>query len=300
MYTCKVGVVGIPGKWSTEVLADELETITGYRCVIDMREVLIATDMQLMHRGQHLRDLDAVIIKKLSEVYSPHTVELAHMLQCLEKQGVRTFSPAKAIGGMVSRAACTQQLLAGHIPMPDTVMTTSINQAIASVKAFGEAVFKPLFSTKARGMVLLNANMPMHELQAAIEQFNQHNPLMYIQRKVELNGQDLGLVFLNGQYLGAYARVGAKAAWNTTIHAGGHYAPASPSAEMIDIATRAQALFGLSFTTVDVAETPDGPVVFEVSAFGGFKGAKEGAGINAAKLYAEYVASTVSAAKKGQ
>ncbi|MBF0257085.1 MAG: ATP-grasp family protein, partial [Gammaproteobacteria bacterium] len=42
------------------------------------------------------------------------------------------------------------------------------------------------------------------------------------------------------------------------------------------------------FTTVDVAETAAGLVVFEVSAFGGFRGAKEGLGINAAAAYAEY------------
>ena len=58
---------------------------------------------------------------------------------------------------------------------------------------------------------------------------------------------------------------------------------------MIDIAQRAQEPFGLDFTTVDLAETENGPVVFEVSAFGGFRGALEGAGIDAATAYAEYV-----------
>ena len=45
----------------------------------------------------------------------------------------------------------------------------------------------------------------------------------------------------------------------------------------------------MDFTTVDVAETPDGPIVFEVSAFGGFRGALEGAGIDAAGSYTDYV-----------
>ena len=45
----------------------------------------------------------------------------------------------------------------------------------------------------------------------------------------------------------------------------------------------------MDFTTVDVAETRDGPVVFEVSAFGGFRGASEGIGIDAAQLYTRYV-----------
>ena len=58
---------------------------------------------------------------------------------------------------------------------------------------------------------------------------------------------------------------------------------------MIDLASRAQSLFAMDFTTVDVAETQEGPVVFEVSAFGGFRGASEGIGIDAARLYVDYV-----------
>ena len=39
---------------------------------------------------------------------------------------------------------------------------------------------------------------------------------------------------------------------------------------------------------MDVAESEIGPIVFEVSAFGGFRGVKEGIGLNAAELYVDY------------
>ena len=39
MNDLRIGVVGIPGKWSTEVLADALEQRTGFRRVIDMEGV---------------------------------------------------------------------------------------------------------------------------------------------------------------------------------------------------------------------------------------------------------------------
>jgi ribosomal protein S6--L-glutamate ligase len=84
--------------------------------------------------------------------------------------------------------------------------------------------------------------------------------------------------------------------WNTTIHSGGKYAEAQPSDDIIDMAYRAQSQFDLSYTTVDIAETEDGPVCFEVSAFGGFKGAHEGLGLNMAKEYADYVIQTLSTA----
>ena len=45
----------------------------------------------------------------------------------------------------------------------------------------------------------------------------------------------------------------------------------------------------MDFTTVDVALTDDGPIIFEVSAFGGFRGALEGAGVDAAAAYLDHV-----------
>jgi ribosomal protein S6--L-glutamate ligase len=113
--------------------------------------------------------------------------------------------------------------------------------------------------------------------------------MMYIEQKVELPGRDLGMVFLAGEYLGSYARVSKGDAWNTTIHSGGKYAAYTPPDDIIELAQRAQALFGMDFTTVDVAETNSGPIVFEVSAFGGFRGALEGIGIDAGGLYADHV-----------
>ena len=60
------------------------------------------------------------------------------------------------------------------------------------------------------------------------------------------------------------------------------------------MAFRAQELFQMDFTTVDIAETDDGPICFEVSAFGGFRGGLEGTGIDVAKHYAQYVLESLS------
>jgi ribosomal protein S6--L-glutamate ligase len=156
-------------------------------------------------------------------------------------------------------------------------------------------VFKPLYSTKARGMCVIEAEQDPDQAGQAIRAFREHNPVMYIQKKIDLPGQDMGMVFLGGRYLGSYARVSAGDAWNTTINSGGRYAACQPEAAVIELADRAQSLFQMDFTTVDVAETDDGPIVFEVSAFGGFRGASEGIGINAAQLYVDHVLAELAA-----
>ena len=294
MAELRIGVVGIPGKWSTETLADALERRTGFRLVIDMRRVeLDLADRRLLFEGLDLCSLDGLIVKKISAEYSSHTLDRLELLRVAEAAGVRVFSGAVNMLRLVDRLSCTVGLRIAGIPMPDTRVTEDPGCAVAAVEAFGSAVFKPLFSTKARGMAIIDTSMGHAKVRESVEEFRRNNPVMYIQRRLELFGRDLGLVFLGGDYLGTYARVSQSDSWNTTIDSGGRYAGYSPPADIIDLARRAQAPFGMDFTTVDIAETAGGPVVFEVSAFGGFRGALEGAGIDAAAAYADYAIARV-------
>lgn len=285
----KIGVIGIPGKWSTETLADAVEKQTGFRLVIDMADVSLNLENNTLVAGEHnLCQLDALIVKKISAVYSPATLDRLELLRVAEQSGVRVFSPAESMLRLIDRLSCTVTLRNAGIPMPDTRVTEDINYAMDTVSEFGSAVFKPLYSTKARGMTIINADQEPADMERAIRDFSRDNQVMYIQRKINLPGRDLGMVFLAGNYLGTYARVPQSDTWNTTIHSGGRYAAHSPSDEIIELAFRAQNLFNMDFTTVDVAETESGPIVFEVSAFGGFQGAKDGIGIDAAAMYVEH------------
>ncbi len=286
----RIGVVGIPGKWSTEVLADEVEKRTGFRLVIDMGRVeLDLVRNRLLFDRQDLCKLDGLIVKKISAVYSPNTLDRLELLRVAEAAGVRVFSGVENMLRLIDRLSCTVTLSNAGIPMPDTRVTEDIDYAVATVHQFGSAVFKPLFSTKARGMCIIEGEQAEVSIRGKVEAFSAENPMMYIQRRIDLPGRDLGMVFLGGEYLGTYARVSQGAAWNTTINSGGRYESYTPQREIVELAQRAQAPFGMDFTTVDVAETTDGPIVFEVSAFGGFRGALEGAGIDAAASYTDYV-----------
>lgn len=293
----RIGVVGIPGKWSTEALADALEERTGFRLVTDMGAV--SADLEkgrLLAGGHDLTELDGIVVKKISETYSPHTLDRIELLRLAERAGVRVFSRPETIVRMIDRLACTMTLRNGGIPMPPTVVTENLDEAMDALKEYGEAVVKPMYSTKARGMILLNAEEETESIRARLAEFQEAQPMIYLQQRLALPGRDLGMVFLGGHYLGSYARVAQGEAWNTTIHSGGRYEGHEPPAEIVEMARQAQALFGMDFTTVDVAETERGPVVFEVSAFGGFRGAKEGIGIDAAALYADYVIDEVKQA----
>ncbi len=284
----KIGVIGTRGGWSSETLADTVAEKTGNeRVLIDMEQVrLDLPSGQAFYNGHRLNDFDALMIKKIGSRYSPDLLDRLEVLRYLSEKGLRIFSSPYSILRALDRLSCTISLQLNGIPMPPTTVTESVDQALTALESYGRAVFKPLYTSKARGMTVLEHGP---EARRRIEEYRADFPIMYIQKTIDLGDLDLGIAFLGGEYLTTYARCKTNGAWNTTTESGGKYRPYEPSPEVIELARKAQEPFNLDFTCVDVAITPDGPYVFEVSVFGGFRGIQETSGIDAAARYVDYV-----------
>lgn len=284
----RLAIVGIPGRWSSEHLVQVIEERTGFAHLIEMARLRL--DLEggtLWDDTEDLSLFDGILVKKVSSSYSPDILNRLELLCFLEQRGVPFFSRPSRILQLINRLSCTTRLRLAQIPMPATVLTEDVEAAAAAVERFGRAVLKPLYSTKARGMRVLE---PGPTLLEEVRQFQrQENKMIYVQQWVSHPGRDLGVVFLGGSYVATYAREGNEESWNTTIRAGGCYAPFEPSREIIELAWEAQRPFDLDFTCVDVVETPEGPLVYEVSAFGGFRGLHEAHNLDAAALYTDYV-----------
>lgn len=293
----RIGVIGTPGKWSTLALVEAIQARVGACKLIDMAGVSVSLhDRSVQFEGENLANYDALIVKKIAEVYTPDSLDRLEALRYLELAGVRIFSSPATLLGLIDRLSCTVTLSAAGIPMPETVITEDRSAAEEAIAEFGTVVLKPLFSTKARGMTLVAHGEKGWRKKLAA--FAKTNRVLYIQKKLDIPGHDLGVAFLGGKYLATYARVGNAQSWNTTINSGGKYAAVEPGDAVLEVATRAQALFGLDFTCVDVVETASGPMVFEVSAFGGFRGLGDAHGIDVAALYADYVIENIMTQKE--
>ncbi|MBC2714139.1 MAG: GAK system ATP-grasp enzyme [Desulfobacteraceae bacterium] len=284
----EIAIIGTKGGWSSEKLADAAEEMTGKRMIVEMSKVRLDLNTgDAWFNGSNLASMDALIIKKIGARYSPDLLDRLELLRFLSMRGVRIFSAPENIIRVLDRLSCTVTLKSDGIPMPPTTITEDVDEALIAIKEYKEAVLKPLYTSKARGMILVNTNV---EPRAVLEAYKKENTIIYIQKRIHINDQDLGVVFLGGKYLTTYARRKQdNGSWNTTTVSGGKYAPYDPSPEIIELAQRAQDLFGLDFTCVDVAITDQGPFVFEVSAFGGFRGILETRAIDPAKCYVDYV-----------
>lgn len=287
----KIGVIGIADAWSTEKLLDAVEARTGERHLIEMQNVVLdLAKGRVTHNDLDLNDFDGLIVKKIAKQYSSDALDRLEMLRYLEGCGVRIFSPPASMYPLIDRLSGTVTLQRGGIPMPKTVITESVDQAVAWVNEYGPSVVKPLYTSKARGMSVLE---PGPELVDRLANYRKEHAVIYLQQRIEIE-QDLGIAFLGGEYLATYARVKQGDSWTTSTSAGGKYRHHEPSPESIEIARKAQGLFDLDFTCVDLAESDQGPLVFEVSAFGGFRGLLDACNVDAAGLYADHAVKVLS------
>lgn len=284
-----IGVIGIHGGSSSERLASAMAEATGKRLLIDMSEVCLDLPSgNCFYKNQNLTELDALIVKKIGSPYSPDLLDRMDILRFLAKRGVKIFSSPESIMRLLDRLSGTLELQAAGIPMPPTSITESVTQAFNLVNEYGQVVLKPLYTSKGKGMMLLNANDPL--LRPKLEEYKKSNTVLYVQKAIPLeNNFDLGVVFLGKKYLTTYARIKAEGAWSTTTLNGGRYAHFTPDVETIEVAAKARDVFDLEFTCVDIAMGPSGPLVFEVSAFGGFRGIEETSNFDPAALLVQHI-----------
>ena len=287
-----VVVAGVPGAWSTSQLAIALEMHGFAVDVVDLGECSVDAGSGEVHAGATcLTSADAVVVKKLGTSEGVSVAARLAALEAVERKGVHIFSRPAAIARAVDRVRMTFELAAAGIPIPDTCVTESLDEAERAVERFRTCVVKPVFTSKGRGMILIRSS---GALRLKLRRFGEENGgVYYIQRFVDSGGKDIAVAILGGRVVGAYARVAGKS-WLTTTNAGGRYARQPITWALADLATRAARPFGLDFTVVDIAVAERGPVVYELSAFGGFRGLLETRGIDAASMYADHVAETLS------
>jgi tetrahydromethanopterin:alpha-L-glutamate ligase len=152
----KIAVIGVPGGWSSERLADIVAARTGSRRLVDLENTALDLETGSATDGAvRLEEMDAIIVKKAGPAYSPHLLDRLEILRYVASRGVKIFSDPLCILRTLDRISCTVTLAAAGVPMPPTALAEDPDKALAFVERYGKAVFKPIFSSKARGMEVI-------------------------------------------------------------------------------------------------------------------------------------------------
>lgn len=279
----KIAVSGIQGAWSSERLAERLRERGADAFVFSPGDVVHdLVSGAVLWRGCDLREAAAVAVKKLADQSDGGGRLRLHPLRALESAGVRVFSPVDAIDRAMDRYRMTMMLVGAGLPVPATLAAEGPAAIATALERLGDCVLKPVFTSKGRGMVRVSrASVAAMALESGTQ--------VLLQQFVEAPGRDIGATVVGGKFLGAFYRVARAGEWMTTTAAGGRYERCDLNERGIELAERAARLFGLDYTVVDLVEQGDDFLIYEVSAFGGFRGLSEASGADAAAAYADHI-----------
>ena len=232
-----------------------------------------------------LDDLDALIIRPIGRGSLEELVFRMDMLYKLERQGFYMVNPPTAIEHCVDKYDILAILEDEGVPVPRTLATESVNEAIRAFKELGsDVVVKPIFGSRGQGTTRVN---DIDIADTIFKAITFHHGVIYIQEFVPHGNSDIRAFVIGDQVVSCMRRVAT--GWKTNYSQGAKPAPAQISKEFEEIAIKSAKAVGCKIAGVDILEGPDGPRIVDVNSQPGWKGLQVVAKVNIAEEIVNFV-----------
>lgn len=276
--------------WQTDELCRAIHVRDHLACVLPYEGLvgcLGAGRRGLTSERTSLLDADAVLARIVPSGTLDQIIFRVDALHWIEEHGVPVINSPRAIERCVDKFYTTALLEQGGLPVPETVVCERGADAIAAVRAMGDAIVKPIFGSLGHGMVRVTS--PDVALRV-VEPLEQIGGVFYVQRTIDHGGRDVRVFTVGGRVLGAIERTAPAGEWRTNVSRGGAVRALDLPGEWADVALRASALVGADYAGVDLLPSQDGRIfVLEVNGIPGWKGLQQATGIDVAGAIVDHV-----------
>ena len=246
-----------------------------------------ATDATTQAEVKQQEDLDALIIRPIGRGSLEELVFRMDMLYKLERQGFCIINPPEAIEHCVDKYDILAILEDACVPVPRTVATESVNEALKAFKELGnDVVVKPIFGSRGQGATrIVDADIA----DTVFKAITFHHGVIYLQEFVAHGHSDIRAFVVDGRVVAAMRRVAES--WKTNYSRGARPQPATLSKEFEELAAKSAKAVGCKVAGVDILEGPDGPRIVDVNSQPGWKGLQMVTKVNIADEIVEFVLS---------
>jgi RimK family alpha-L-glutamate ligase len=211
------------------------------------------------------------------------------MLYKLERQGFYMVNPPTAIEHCVDKYDVLALLEDVGVPVPRTLATESVNEAIRAFHELGgDVVVKPIFGSRGQGATRVN---DIDIADTIFKAITFHHGVIYMQEFVEHGFSDIRAFVLGDQVISSMRRVAQ--GWKTNFSRGAKPSPTEISEELKELAVKATRTLGCKVAGVDILEGPDGPRIVDVNSQPGWKGLQAVAKVNIADEIINFVLSEI-------
>ncbi len=234
-----------------------------------------------------LEDLDALIIRPIGRGSLEELVFRMDMLYKLERQGFYIVNPPSSIEHCVDKYDILALLEDIGIPVPRTLATESVNEALKAFNELGgDVVVKPIFGSRGQGATRVNDVDIAYTIFKAI---TFHHGVIYMQEFVPHGHSDIRAFVVDNRVIASMRRMAQ--GWKTNFSRGAKPAPATISKEFEDLAVKSAKAVGCKIAGVDILEGPYGPRIVDVNSQPGWKGLQMVSKVNIAEEIVSFVLS---------
>ncbi|XWN33502.1 MAG: RimK family alpha-L-glutamate ligase [Devosia sp.] len=263
-----------------------LDTLNPFNCYLSLTD----DGPQILYEGEALAGYDAVI-----PLFSPATAEYGMaVLRQFESAGVLSVNPSTAMSQARDKLQALQLLAGGGVRVPDTAFAYRMERAdeLMDIVGGAPAIVKLLGGRQGVGVVLAQT---LQSARSTIEAFRFIDQHVLVQRFIEeAEGSDIRVIVIDGEVVAAMKRTGPPGEFRSNLHRGGNPEPVEITAQERELAIDATRSVGLNVCGVDILRGRDGPMVIEVNATPGLRGAESVSGQDIAGKIIDFLALRVA------
>jgi RimK family alpha-L-glutamate ligase len=234
-----------------------------------------------------LDDLDALIIRPIGRGSLEELVFRMDMLYKLERQGFYMVNPPTAIEHCVDKYDILAILEDEGIPVPRTLATENVNEALKAFSELGgDVVVKPIFGSRGKGATrIVDADIA----DTVFKAITFHHGVIYMQEFVPHGHSDIRAFVIDSRVIASMRRVAG--GWKTNCSQGAKPAPTKISKEFEELAIKSAKAVGCKIAGVDILEGPEGPRIVDVNSQPGWKGLQAVTKVNIAEEIVNFMLS---------
>ncbi len=234
-------------------------------------------------------ELSALIVRPIGRGSLGEIIFRMDFLHNLEAQGVLVVNSAQTIERCVDKFYALTFLEKNGVPVPRTVVTESLEEAL---KAFhelgGDVVLKPLFGSRGVG----STRIFDEDIAARIfRSIKLHRGVFYLQEFIDHGESDIRAFVVNDCVVAAMRRVGKS--WKTNVSQGARPVPIQLNEKLQSLAVEAARGVGSKVAGVDILESKKGPVIVEINSQPGWRGLQSVSRVKVSDCIVDYVLDVV-------
>jgi RimK family alpha-L-glutamate ligase len=234
-----------------------------------------------------LEELDALVVRPIGRGSLEELVFRMDMLYKLERLGFYVINPAEAIEHCVDKYDILSILEDNDVPVPRTVATESVSEALkAFIEIGGDVVVKPIFGSRGIGATRVN---DFEIANTVFKSITFYHGVIYLQEFVPHGTTDIRAFVIDDHVIAAMRRIAE--GWKTNYSQGARPTPIDLSQDYEELAVKAAKAVGCKVAGVDILEGPNGPKIVDVNSQPGWKGLQIVTKVNIADEIVDFVLS---------